>query len=253
MSRRNQGHDNGQGPYPSPSKRTKLEHKDADGWATHHTAAGRTVSHDDYTVGWICALPLEMAAAKAMLDDVHADLPSRPNDHNAYTLGRIGVHNIVVACLPSGKYGTTSAAVAATQMQSSFGSIQFGLMVGIGGGVPGKNADIRLGDVVVSKPDKYFGGVVQYDYGKTVRGGSFERTSTLNKPPQVLLTAVTKLQADRMVDGSRIRSISQRWRLRVAPKCSTSRVVVNSKIDSFKLNMTTLDLGIHVMIVIPKN
>ncbi|KAN0085554.1 Quinonprotein alcohol dehydrogenase-like superfamily [Elaphomyces granulatus] len=77
-------------------------------------------------------------------------------------------------------------------------------MVGIGGGVPTKEADIRLGDVVVSKPTKDFGGVVQYDFGKTVGQGVFERTGTLNKPPQILLTAIARLQADQMMETSRI-------------------------------------------------
>jgi hypothetical protein len=77
-------------------------------------------------------------------------------------------------------------------------------MVGIGGGVPSKETDIRLGDIVVSKPTKSSGGVVQYDYGKAIEEGHFERTSTLNKPPQALLTAVAKLQADHMQDDSRI-------------------------------------------------
>ena len=40
----------------------------------------------------------------------------------------------------------------ANQMLSSFPSIRFGLLVGIGGGVPSEETDIRLGDVVVSKP-----------------------------------------------------------------------------------------------------
>ncbi|KAF5857829.1 hypothetical protein ETB97_005241 [Aspergillus alliaceus] len=31
-------------------------------------------THEDYTVGWICALPLEMIAAKFMLDNVHPKL-----------------------------------------------------------------------------------------------------------------------------------------------------------------------------------
>lgn len=44
-------------------------------------------NHDDYTVGWICALPLEMAAAQVLLDEVHEDLPVQANDDNAYTLG----------------------------------------------------------------------------------------------------------------------------------------------------------------------
>ncbi|KAL4943736.1 hypothetical protein BDV06DRAFT_129239 [Aspergillus oleicola] len=47
------------------------------------------LSHDDYTVAWICAIPLEMAAATAMLDEAHQDLPVQSNDHNSYALGRI--------------------------------------------------------------------------------------------------------------------------------------------------------------------
>jgi hypothetical protein len=66
-------------------------------------------SHDEYTVGWICALPLEMAAAQAVLDGIHPTLPNSLDDHNTYTLGQIGVHNVVIACMPSGVYGTTSA------------------------------------------------------------------------------------------------------------------------------------------------
>jgi nucleoside phosphorylase len=98
----------------------------------------------------------------------------------------------------------TSAATVASQMLSTFPSIWFGLMVGIGGGVPREGVDIRLGDVVVSKPTGDFGGVVQYDFGKTVEHGVFERTGSLNKPPQILLTAIARLQADQMMETSRI-------------------------------------------------
>src|SRR5580658_3732691 len=167
-------------------------------------ATARTLHHHDYTVGWVCALPLEMAVAKAMLDEIHTDLPTSSNDQNTYVLGRIRAHNVVIACLPSGVYGTTSAATVASQMLFTFRSIRFGLMVGIGGGVPGKDVDIRLGDVVVSKPTGGFGGVVQYDFGKTVAQGVFERTGGLNKPPPILLTAIARLQADQMMETSRI-------------------------------------------------
>ncbi|PIG82392.1 Pfs domain protein [Aspergillus arachidicola] len=159
---------------------------------------------EEYTIGWICALPLEMAAARAMLDEIHVTLPTLPNDYNNYTLGNIGSHNIVVACLPIGVYGTTSAATVATRMLATFPSIRFSLMVGIGGGVPSSTADIRLGDVVVSKPNGRLGGVVQYDYGKTVANGIFEQTGALNKPPQALLTTVAKMQAEHMMRGDRI-------------------------------------------------
>jgi nucleoside phosphorylase len=166
-------------------------------------AAIRALSHNDYTVGWICALPVERAAAKAMLDEVHCVLPVPPNDHNTYTLGRIGKHNIVIACLPNGEYGIASAATVAMQLLSSFHSIRFGLMVGIGGGVPNEDADIRLGDIVVGKPTSRYGGVVQYDYGKAGNGG-LERTGALNRPPRVILTALAELQANHLAESSQI-------------------------------------------------
>jgi hypothetical protein len=61
-------------------------------------------------------------------------------------------HNVVIACLPEGQTGTNSAAAVAVQMKSTLSSTWFGPMVGIGGGVPSEDADVRLGDVVVSKP-----------------------------------------------------------------------------------------------------
>ena len=64
-----------------------------------------TITNSDYTVGWICALETELAASQAMLDEEHPDLPQAENDTNTYTLGRIGQHNVVLACLPSGTTG----------------------------------------------------------------------------------------------------------------------------------------------------
>ena len=149
-------------------------------------------------MGWICALPTELAAAIEMLDEEHDGLSLDLMNSNPYTFGNIGPHNIVIACLPAGQVGTNPAATVAAQMQSSFPQIRFGLMVGIGGGVPSDESDIRLGDVVISQPYKQYGGVVQYDFGKSETGGQFTRTGALNAPPQVLLTALAKLRANDM-------------------------------------------------------
>ena len=78
------------------------------------------------------------------------------------------------------------------QMKSSFESIRFRLIVGIGGGVLSAEADVRLGDVVVSQLANGHGGVIQYDFGKS-RPDKIERTGFLNTPPRILLAAVTKL------------------------------------------------------------
>jgi nucleoside phosphorylase len=162
-------------------------------------APRRRLRHDEYTVGWVCALPLELTAATAMLDEEHADLPCDPADTNLYTLGRMGAHNVVIACLPAGQTGNNSAATVATQMRLRFPALRFGLMVGVGGGVPtmntaGAGGDVRLGDVVVSQPSMGHGGVVQYDFGKSTPSG-FVQTGLLSKPPDILLNAIAKLQA----------------------------------------------------------
>ena len=145
-------------------------------------------------MGWICTTHVELAAASEMLDEEHESLPQGPNDPNIYTFGRCGSHGVVIACLPAGQRGTTSAATVASQMWSKFTSLRFGLLVGVGGGVP--TTDIRLGDVVVSQPDGQFGGVVQYDTGEKREDGRFLRTGSLNTPPTVLLAALQKLKSN---------------------------------------------------------
>src|SRR5271156_6262542 len=159
--------------------------------------APRRLRREDYNVGWVCALPIELAAAQEMLDEEHQDRPHDPNDTNLYTFGCIGEHNVVLACLPAGRIGTNSAAAVALQMKSKFTAIRFGLMVGIGGGVPSAESDVRLGDVVVSQPYMEHGGVIQYDFGKTTPSG-FMRTGYLNTPPTVLLNALAKLQSQHL-------------------------------------------------------
>ncbi|RWA04108.1 hypothetical protein EKO27_g10996, partial [Xylaria grammica] len=135
------------------------------------------------------------AAAGEMLDEELVDLPQNSTDSNMYSFGRIGEHNVVVACLPAGQIGTNSAATVASQMRSSFPALRFGLLVGIGGGVPSNDNDIRLGDVVISLPTGQHGGVIQYDIGKTTPSGHV-RTGSLNAPPQILLNALNKLRSN---------------------------------------------------------
>ncbi|KAF3096723.1 hypothetical protein TWF569_007820 [Orbilia oligospora] len=160
----------------------------------------------EYSVAIVCALPLEMAATTAMLDETHR-MPrwQDPRDKNNYTLGRMGQHYIVIACLPDGVYGMTAATSLITWMISSYRNIKFALIVGIGGGVPSTSHDIRLGDVVVSKPRGTSPGIIQYDFGKAVNGNIIPNAS-LDMPPKVLLTAMSSLAADHMMSGNKISS-----------------------------------------------
>uniref|UniRef100_A0A0D2YEN7 NACHT domain-containing protein n=1 Tax=Fusarium oxysporum (strain Fo5176) TaxID=660025 RepID=A0A0D2YEN7_FUSOF len=173
-----------------------------------------------YTVGWICAVTTEFVAARAFFDEKHDQLETiADNDNNNYALGKIGKHSVVMAVLPKSEYGTTSAATVARDMLRSFPNIRFGLMVGIGGGAPSAKHDIRLGDVVVSARGNGKGGVFQYDYGKTIQEHAFVTTGSLNQPPQLLLTALSGLEAEYELEGHQLsahvdRVLEQRPRLR---------------------------------------
>ncbi|KAF3188026.1 hypothetical protein TWF788_001486 [Orbilia oligospora] len=153
------------------------------------------LSHEDYHVGWICALPKERTAASTMLDRTHPNLQVPANDQNTYTLGTVGKHSVVIACLPKGAIGTNEAATVIAQMFSTFSSIKIVLMVGIGGGIPPK---VRLGDVVVGTE------VIQWDFGKAEHNGVFKLTSKPKQPPRALLTVISELESGHDLGESKI-------------------------------------------------
>ncbi|CAH0044839.1 unnamed protein product [Clonostachys solani] len=155
---------------------------------SYYDRLNKVLAAEDYNVGWICALPVERAAAEAMLDRIHEPLVTSSRDGNSYTLGNIGTHNIVITCIPSGTYGTSHAAAAAAKMSHSFPSIGIRLMVGIGGGAPTRETDVRLGDIVVGEQ------VIQYDMGKTLPNGEFHCTGLPNRPPLALALAIKRLR-----------------------------------------------------------
>jgi nucleoside phosphorylase len=179
---------------PSGLKRRRVDHEGVQTSAVE--TLKRKLTYDDYTVGWICPLEVEQIAAMEMLDEEHERLPQVSADHNVYNLGSIAGHNVVIAGLH--QPGNSPAATVVTQMRMTFPNLRFGMLVGIGGGVPVKtdNGMIRLGDIIVSKPAGEHSGAVQYDHGKA-RGGQFERTGALAPPPAVLLNAAQDLAAKR--------------------------------------------------------
>ncbi|KAA8652753.1 uncharacterized protein ATNIH1004_001658 [Aspergillus tanneri] len=178
---------------PSPA----LTRSSNERMGTLQTSLGITTtnsySYDSYAIAIICPMGVEMAPVLATLDKEHSTLPSARKRNN-YILGELSNHNVVVTAMPG--IGNNSATAVVMQLQNDFKSLRFGLLVGIGGGIPdlGKH-DIRLGDVVVSKPTMGFGGVVQFDRGKVNTDSCFERTGHLNKPPAVLTASLETLIA----------------------------------------------------------
>jgi len=160
------------------------------------------LSRSDYQIGIICALPLERTAVQSILDIQHDPLPTASGDNNTYSYGCIGQHNVVVASLGAGGYGTVSAGVVASDMRRSFEAIKYGLMVGIAGGMPRpgqKDGDIRLGDVVVGCANGV-PSVINYRLGKETSNG-FDIRSELAEPPSAIQSAVSALISQHQTDG----------------------------------------------------
>ncbi|KAF4548959.1 NACHT domain-containing protein 2 [Elsinoe fawcettii] len=164
--------------------------------------AASSLNRDLFTIGWVCALQIEYLAARAFLEN-KCDLDSQESaDNNAYTLGNIGKHHVVLAACPDGEYGIASAANVARDLARSFPRVRVGLLVGIGGGIPSKQHDIRLGDVVVSSQAGRTAAVVQYDMGKQLSDGTFQSTGQLDNPPASLRAALVKLQSVQDEEGN---------------------------------------------------
>ncbi|KAH7123380.1 putative kinesin [Dactylonectria estremocensis] len=155
---------------------------------------------DDFEVAIICALPLEYDAVSYIFDefwDENGDRYGRATgDPNSYTTGRVGKYNVVLALLPH--MGKTNAASAAASMRSSYGGLQLALLVGVCGAMPcGRDGEVLLGDVVISKT------VVQYDFGrqypdKFVRKNTVE--DNLGRPNKDVRNLLALFETDRGLD-----------------------------------------------------
>ncbi|KAM5366213.1 hypothetical protein ACJZ2D_010641 [Fusarium nematophilum] len=102
--------------------------------------------------------------------------------------------------------GTVKAAQCAATVAQQFPNIRFALMIAIGGGIPSRRVDVRLGDVAVSIPRDDHPGVIEYDYGK-YENGKFVLKGSLAKPPPILISADGSLEEDEEMDESPLGAI----------------------------------------------
>ncbi|KAI1022170.1 hypothetical protein LB504_007299 [Fusarium proliferatum] len=162
----------------------------------------RPKRRDDFEVAIICALTLEADAVITLFDhhwegDGFSYGKAR-GDPNAYSIGVIGQHNVILAHLPG--MGKVSAGNIAAFCRMSFPNIKLALLVGVCGGSPYYNngkSQIRLGDVVVST------GIVQYDFGRRFPD-QFEIKDSLNdipgRPNLEIRNLLSKLMTTRQRD-----------------------------------------------------
>lgn len=147
----------------------------------------------DFEIAVICALSLEAERVYDVFDEIWDDkrYGKALNDDNAYTVGVIGEHNVVLVHMPG--MGTTRAASAASNLNISFPNIKLALVVGVCGGMPyGTNhEEILLGDVIISKA------LIQYDFGRQYHQGFKRKTDpqdTFGPATEKILALQAKLE-----------------------------------------------------------
>lgn len=167
----------------------------------------RPTSRADFDIAVVCALPFEKNAVQAIFDDDWDDgekalkYGTSRGDTNAYSHGRIGRYNVVVA--NTGGMGKVHAAVAGAHICHSWPRLKLILVVGICGAVPYPSrevGEIILGDVVISS------GVVQYDYGRRLDNGFIPKKGVQDSLPRAgsrISAILGKLQG--RIDRMRLR------------------------------------------------
>ncbi|KAH7007100.1 hypothetical protein EDB80DRAFT_718218 [Ilyonectria destructans] len=135
------------------------------------------IRRENYIIAWICPIHIAYAAAKELLDEKHAgsELPPRNCDVD-YTLGKIGVHYVVLVLWPQRPLSSKYLEFEANRLLSNFPNIELKLIVGVAGGAPSAKRDIRLGDVVVNTLSSRSSGLFCYDFDETVRARRFVTT-----------------------------------------------------------------------------
>ncbi|KAL2817108.1 hypothetical protein BJX63DRAFT_419685 [Aspergillus granulosus] len=150
---------------------------------------------EDCTIVWLCPLEVELRAAIAMLDRVSEAIPPRARGQQVvYTIGEIGHHKVAVV----GYYqeqGLAASGSMAAEVIRDLPNLQFGLLVGIAGGIPSSTNDMQLGDVAVAVPEGDRPGVVGYDLGKQGEDGEYELKHWQNSTLPLLRSVINLIRA----------------------------------------------------------
>ena len=158
---------------------------------------------DEYAIAIICATSFEMNAIRHILDSEHSRPQKEPGDPNLYIVGEVGRHNVVIAC-PAATQESGAATIVSQNLARTFPVIQWRFLAGIGGGIPTAKHDIRLGDVVVSRPRRTHGGFMQHRIGLTNPKDDLPIASFLRSPPTILRSAIEAMRSDRPEADNRI-------------------------------------------------
>lgn len=161
----------------------------------------KTLQPEKYRILFIAPLKVEKAAIIHMFDQKHdGRFPNIPGHQYVYTAGTMAGHNVVIASLPEGGvYGNGAAAALAGQAAIFFPRLDAALLVGIAGGVPTPDRDIRLGDVLVAMPEGDHPGLIDLDLGKeTMDGFELLHGGRTNATQKIVRSTMGDIRTDYM-------------------------------------------------------
>ncbi|EJT72394.1 hypothetical protein GGTG_09260 [Gaeumannomyces tritici R3-111a-1] len=188
-----------------------------------------------FYIAIICAMPIESNAVDLLFDELYDDagpaFGKAPGDTNKYKTGRLGKHHIVLLTLPS--IGPQAATAGSAQMIMSFPNIQFGLIVGVCGGLPQiNNKNAFLGDVVVSTS------LLNYDFGTQYTDHfavKFDIQNTLGPPSSKLQSLLSFLEREH--DMGRLKESAAKNLGQLQARASEKRRKANYKSPSHDLDL----------------
>jgi hypothetical protein len=118
-----------------------------------------------YTIAWITCDNDEYQTARLMLDKQHGDYAPRHRfcGGSWYTLGEAAGHNVVLITAIANDDQIRELACLSIDLEIHFPNVCACMAISVGAGILREGHDVRLGDVVVSTPDRQYGGVVNVD------------------------------------------------------------------------------------------
>ncbi|KAI9373614.1 nucleoside phosphorylase domain-containing protein [Aspergillus egyptiacus] len=146
-------------------------------------------SLNSYNVAIICTEPLIRTVLSAALDNVQPSRQHFRESPHHYSYGQISGHNVV---LVRPKVGCP---LIMSHILATCPNVRFALIVGIGSGIPGREAEIRLGDIVVSKPtEQGTVGIIQYQYQGAETKGILAKENHSQELPRDLRDAIREME-----------------------------------------------------------
>ncbi|KAI0410232.1 purine and uridine phosphorylase [Xylaria grammica] len=134
-----------------------------------------------YRIVWLCTHIAAFERARSFMDEIYPQ--STPGPH-LYCCARIGHHKLVVFLpqkVPPDKHGPLLRSPIQRLVQL-FPKVKLFLAVGVGGGAPSQQNDIRLGDVVVGLAKDTNKSMFTYDIDKTLVSRRFESVQVFDLP-----------------------------------------------------------------------